>query len=201
LVQGEPNLPYICSRCYRAPELIFGATNYTSQIDMWSTGCVFVEMINGEPPFLGDSQIEQLIQIIKVLGTPSKEDVLQMNKSYDMKGYSKFPTVKPTDWKDLLRTKDPLAVDLVAKMLQYSPEKRETPAMALMHEYFDELREKDGEKEKIRSKIVPGFENEFRNSADGGEGSKWGEGRNSLNNNNVSKLGTMTVKRATHRLV
>jgi serine/threonine protein kinase len=37
---GEPNIAYICSRCYRAPELIFGNTQYTTQIDMWSTGCV-----------------------------------------------------------------------------------------------------------------------------------------------------------------
>lgn len=72
LVKGEPNLAYICSRCYRAPELIFGATDYTHQIDMWSTGCILVEMINGNPPFLGDSQIDQLIEIIKILGTPSK---------------------------------------------------------------------------------------------------------------------------------
>ncbi|MCB0369951.1 MAG: hypothetical protein KDD45_11095 [Bdellovibrionales bacterium] len=35
-------MAYICSRCYRAPELIFGATDYTMQIDMWSTGCVLV---------------------------------------------------------------------------------------------------------------------------------------------------------------
>lgn len=52
-------------------------------------------MINGEPPFIGDSQIDQLIEIIKVLGTPPKEDVLEMNRSYDMKEYNKFPTVKP----------------------------------------------------------------------------------------------------------
>lgn len=47
LIRGEPNIAYICSRCYRAPELIFGATEYTSQIDMWSLGCVIVQMING----------------------------------------------------------------------------------------------------------------------------------------------------------
>lgn len=75
LVPGQPNLAYICSRCYRAPELIFGATDYTSQIDIWSTGCVLVEMINDEPPFIGDSQIDQLIQIIKILGTPPKDDI------------------------------------------------------------------------------------------------------------------------------
>ena len=95
LTPGEPNLAYICSRCYRAPQLIFGATDYTPQIDMWSTGCVLAEMINGQPPFIGDSQIDQLIEIIKVLGTPPKDDILEMNKGYDMKEYSKFPTVKP----------------------------------------------------------------------------------------------------------
>ena len=30
LVKGEPNIAYICSRCYRAPELIFGATEYNA---------------------------------------------------------------------------------------------------------------------------------------------------------------------------
>jgi serine/threonine protein kinase len=97
----ETNLAYICSRCYRAPELIFGATDYTPQIDMWSTGCVLVEMINGVPPFMGDSQIDQLIEIIKVLGTPSTADVEEMNKNYDMREYSKFPKVKTNSWKNV----------------------------------------------------------------------------------------------------
>ncbi len=55
---GEPNIAYICSRCYRAPELIFGATDYNCQIDMWSTGCVIAELINGEPLFVGESAID-----------------------------------------------------------------------------------------------------------------------------------------------
>lgn len=75
LQKGEPNIAYICSRCYRAPELIFGATEYTTQIDMWSLGCVIVQMVNGEAPFLGDSQIDQLLEIIKILGTPQKQDI------------------------------------------------------------------------------------------------------------------------------
>lgn len=48
LVPGEPNIAYICSRYYRAPELIFGATEYTSAIDMWSTGCVMAELLLGQ---------------------------------------------------------------------------------------------------------------------------------------------------------
>jgi glycogen synthase kinase 3 beta len=47
-VRGEPNISYICSRYYRAPELIFGATEYTTAIDLWSTGCVMAELLLGQ---------------------------------------------------------------------------------------------------------------------------------------------------------
>lgn len=47
-VKGEPNISYICSRYYRAPELIFGATEYTSAIDIWSVGCVLAELLLGQ---------------------------------------------------------------------------------------------------------------------------------------------------------
>lgn len=71
----EKNLPYICSRCYRAPELIFGSTQYTTMIDIWSVGCVILEMIHGTPFFIGNSSIDHLIEVIKVLGTPTKTQV------------------------------------------------------------------------------------------------------------------------------
>ena len=58
IIKGEPNISYICSRCYRAPELIFGATQYHGYIDVWSIGCVIAEMINGEPFFLGESNLD-----------------------------------------------------------------------------------------------------------------------------------------------
>lgn len=47
-VKGEPNISYICSRYYRAPELIFGATEYTTAIDVWSVGCVLAELLLGQ---------------------------------------------------------------------------------------------------------------------------------------------------------
>lgn len=47
-VPGEPNISYICSRYYRAPELIFGATEYSTAIDMWSVGCVLAELLIGQ---------------------------------------------------------------------------------------------------------------------------------------------------------
>ena len=57
LVVGEPNVAYICSRYYRAPELIFGNTNYTTQIDVWSVGCVIAELMIGSPIFPGESVV------------------------------------------------------------------------------------------------------------------------------------------------
>ncbi|CAL9245568.1 unnamed protein product [Arabidopsis halleri] len=66
LIPGEPNISYICSRYYRAPELIFGATEYTSAIDMWSVGCVMAELFLGHPLFPGETSVDQLVEIIKV---------------------------------------------------------------------------------------------------------------------------------------
>lgn len=60
---------------------------------MWSTGCVIAEMILGEPLFPGDSGIDQLVEIIKVLGTPTSEQVLKMNPASTEE--FKFPQIKP----------------------------------------------------------------------------------------------------------
>lgn len=60
LVKGEPNISYICSRYYRAPELIFGATDYTAAIDIWSVGCVLAELMLGQPMFPGTAMPRQL---------------------------------------------------------------------------------------------------------------------------------------------
>lgn len=97
ILTNEANLPYICSRCYRAPELIFGATHYTSMIDVWSVGCVLLEMIQGSPLFIGENSVDHLIEIIKVLGTPTKSQVIDMNPNYDLNDY-KFPKVKKREW-------------------------------------------------------------------------------------------------------
>jgi len=82
LVAGEPNVAYICSRYYRAPELIFGASDYTVSIDMWSYGCVLAEFLLGAPLFPGPTAVDQLIEIVRIIGTPSKDEVMTMNPNY-----------------------------------------------------------------------------------------------------------------------
>jgi len=140
LVAGEPNVSYICSRYYRAPELIFGATNYTTAIDLWSTGCVMAELMLGQPLFPGESAVDQLVEIIKVLGTPTRQQILAMNPNYNE---FMFPQIKASPWTKVFKSKTipPEALDLLSKMLEYVPQTRIDPIGALVHPFFDELRD------------------------------------------------------------
>ncbi|MCJ8732833.1 hypothetical protein PDJAM_G00215850 [Pangasius djambal] len=139
LVRGEPNVSYICSRYYRAPELIFGATDYTSSIDVWSAGCVLAELLLGQPIFPGDSGVDQLVEIIKVLGTPTREQIREMNPNYTE---FKFPQIKAHPWTKVLRPRTPPeAIALCSRLLEYTPTARLTPLEACANSFFDELRD------------------------------------------------------------
>ncbi|KAL1916783.1 uncharacterized protein VTP21DRAFT_5487 [Calcarisporiella thermophila] len=139
LVPGEPNVSYICSRYYRAPELIFGATNYTTSIDLWSAGCVMAELMLGQPIFPGESGIDQLVEIIKVLGTPTKEQIRTMNPNYME---HRFPQIKPHPLSKIFRSRTPPeAMDLLSNLLIYTPQQRLTAIEAMCHSFFDELRQ------------------------------------------------------------
>ncbi|XP_068159198.1 uncharacterized protein sgg isoform X2 [Drosophila tropicalis] len=138
LLHGEPNVSYICSRYYRAPELIFGAINYTTKIDVWSAGCVLAELLLGQPIFPGDSGVDQLVEVIKVLGTPTREQIREMNPNYTE---FKFPQIKSHPWQKVFRIRTPTeAINLVSQLLEYTPSARITPLKACAHPFFDELR-------------------------------------------------------------
>lgn len=139
LLPDEPNVSYICSRYYRAPELIFGAQNYTVTIDIWSTGCVMAELMLCQPLFPGESGIDQLVEIIKVLGTPTKDQLLSMNPNYTE---HRFPQIKAHPFSKVFKSKTPQdAIDFVGLLLKYSPNERLTAFEAMAHPYFDELRD------------------------------------------------------------
>ena len=102
LIISEPNVSYICSRYYRAPELIFGSVQYTIAIDIWSMGCVIGEFILGRPLFPGENSTDQLVRILKTLGTPTKEQIFAMNPKYDE---LTFPAIKQRPWIDVFKTR------------------------------------------------------------------------------------------------
>jgi glycogen synthase kinase 3 beta len=142
LIKGEPNVSYICSRYYRAPELIFGATEYNTSIDIWSTGCVIAELVLGQPIFPGESAVDQIVEIIKILGTPNKNQIIAMNPEYNE---FRFPIIKAYPWPKVFKNK-PMPdefYDFLGKILIYEPHLRLRPLRAIAHPFFDELRDKN----------------------------------------------------------
>jgi glycogen synthase kinase 3 beta len=118
--------------------LIFGATDYTTKIDVWSAGTVLAELLFGQPFFPGDSGVDQLVEIIKVLGTPTREEIQMMNPNYTE---FRFPMIRPHPWQRVFRARTPQdAMDLVSQLLKYTPSARLSPLEAMCHEFFDELR-------------------------------------------------------------
>jgi serine/threonine protein kinase len=139
LEPGVPSVTYITSRYYRAPELMFGNTEYTFAIDIWSVGCVIAELLLQIPLFPGASGCEQIVEIIKILGTPTKDDISNMNPHY---GEFRFPPMGALPWEKIFKPgTDPNAVKFVSSLLKYNPKERPNPLEALASPYFDELRD------------------------------------------------------------
>jgi len=143
LVKTESNISYICSRFYRPPELILGANFYSPQVDVWSMGCVIAELVINLPIFQGKSATDQLKEIIKVLGTPTAEEIKNIGGKQIK--VEKLPKYHKQKWRDYFKGKinDELYFDLVDKLLVYEPNKRLTPYQAMCHAFFDELKKKD----------------------------------------------------------
>lgn len=96
------------------------------------------ELMLGQPLFPGESGIDQLVEIIKVLGTPTREQIRTMNPNYME---HKFPQIKPHPFSKVFRKADANAIDLIAKLLEYTPTERLGAIDAMVHPFFDELRE------------------------------------------------------------
>ncbi|KAI8117789.1 Serine/threonine-protein kinase minibrain [Lucilia cuprina] len=77
---GQRIYQYIQSRFYRSPEVLLGIP-YDLAIDMWSLGCILVEMHTGEPLFSGCNEVDQMNKIVEVLGMPPKYLLDQAHKT------------------------------------------------------------------------------------------------------------------------
>jgi len=141
LVKTEINISYICSRYYRAPELIFSAVDYTFAIDVWSVGCIIAELVLTKPLFMGEDSVDQIVEIIKILGTPSKKQIEAMNPDYR---HFKFPVIRCFTWKEVFNDYpevSPEFIDLLKNIIVYDPERRLKPLAALSHPFFNEIRD------------------------------------------------------------
>jgi len=122
---------------YRAPEVLLGCPKYSCPIDMWSMGTIFAEMVNKRPLFQGDSEIDQLFRIFRVLRTPTEEIWPDVTKLPDFK--ATFPNWTTFNLKPIMKNLDQAGMDLLEQMLIYDPSKRISARKALLHPYFDDL--------------------------------------------------------------
>ncbi|XP_064423814.1 cyclin-dependent kinase 11B isoform X2 [Latimeria chalumnae] len=134
----KPYTPVVVTLWYRAPELLLGAKEYSTAVDMWSVGCIFGELLTQKPLFPGKSEIDQINKVFKDLGTPSEKI---------WPGYNELPAIKKMTFTDYpynnLRKRfgallSDQGFDLMNKFLTYCPAKRTNAEEALKHEYFHE---------------------------------------------------------------
>jgi len=122
---------------YRAPEILLGCKLYSTAVDVWSIGCIFVEMITRKALFPGDSEIDQLFKVFRTLGTPNETVWPGVS---DLKEYkSDFPKWRRQPFSKILTSLDSNGLDLLEKLLTYQPSKRISAKTALLHPYFSDV--------------------------------------------------------------
>ncbi|XP_008792811.1 mitogen-activated protein kinase 3-like isoform X2 [Phoenix dactylifera] len=130
---------YVVTRWYRAPELLLCCDNYGTSIDVWSVGCIFAELLGRKPIFPGTECLNQLRLIINVLGTMNDADVDFIDNPKARKYIKSLPYTPGIPLADLYPHANPLAIDLLQKMLVFDPSKRISVTEALEHPYMSPL--------------------------------------------------------------
>ncbi|CDW52602.1 Cell division control protein 2-like protein [Trichuris trichiura] len=146
---GVPLRPYtheVVTLWYRSPEVLLGCERYSLGLDIWSIGCIFAEMVTGKPLFPGDSEIDQLFRIFRVLGTPTKAEWKDVESLPEYK--ANFPKWHGNHLSEFVNTVDPHGFHLLNKMLKYDPAYRITAKEVLSHPYFNDL----------DKTVLPGYE-------------------------------------------
>ncbi|CAG9331771.1 unnamed protein product [Blepharisma stoltei] len=141
-IQTDKNTPFIVSRYYRAPELIFCNCKYGSEIDIWAAGCIFLELFLGSPVFLGKNEGNQFIQQANILGPPSLSDIIRLTENTQIKPKIAAKAIKIGKKQNILEflrrsPKANEALDLIQNMLSWDPTKRPSATECLNHPFFD----------------------------------------------------------------
>jgi len=133
----------VVTQYYRAPELLSGSTYHSYGVDVWSVGCIFAELLGRKILFQAQSPIQQLNQVIKLLGTPHPEDIRASGASEGAFRYIMNQPYRPPalhTLHNLSSSASHEAIHLLCRMLYFNPSKRISVADALTHPYLDEGR-------------------------------------------------------------
>ncbi|RYY34255.1 hypothetical protein EON62_03465 [archaeon] len=147
---GSPVRSYtqsVVTLWYRAPELLLGATTYTTAVDMWSVGCIFAELLSKKPLFQAHTEMKQLSAIFDVLGTPT-DDAWPAWRSLRYATEFAIKPRAPVSLRQVLgkgvisfgggSTVTESGMDLLRALLCLNPDGRCTAAQALQHPWFTE---------------------------------------------------------------
>lgn len=124
--------------------------DYDSSIDIWSYGCVLAEAYLGSPIFKGDTTVDQLLNIFKVLGVPDTDQMSYLNRNKTLN--NNFPHVNPVTINKVFQGKGKELTSVLNKIFLYEPHKRLTALEIMALPFFDELRQKDSGNGKF---IIP----------------------------------------------
>ena len=137
---------YIQSRFYRSPEVMLGIA-YTPAIDMWSLGCILVELYNGYPLFPGRNEEDQMSKILEVLGPPGKALLARASRKLnffdafgiplpvvDSKGYIRL--AGNSSLKRVIGDEESF-IEFIGLCLKWDPDERITPEQALKHQWLN----------------------------------------------------------------
>ncbi|KAK3539937.1 hypothetical protein QTP70_019581 [Hemibagrus guttatus] len=138
---------YVATRWYRAPEIMLNWMHYNMTVDIWSVGCIMAELLTGRTLFPGTDHIDQLKLIMLLVGTPGPELLLKMSSESARNYINSLPQMPKRNFADVFIGANPLAVDLLEKMLVLDTDKRITAAEALAHPYFAQYHDPDDEPE------------------------------------------------------
>ncbi|TKR79869.1 hypothetical protein L596_014026 [Steinernema carpocapsae] len=133
---GSPNRPLthqVVTRWYRAPELLYGARHYGVGVDMWAIGCIIGELLLRLPIFPGESDIDQLVKIYDVLGTPTEEEWPGMTQFSD---YVKINECPARDIRGIFTAATEDLIELISMCLKFNPLVRWNATQALSSAYF-----------------------------------------------------------------
>lgn len=127
---------------YRAPELLLGASEYGFDVDVWSLGCIFAELLTRHPVFPGKNETDQLSKIFTLLGTPNNESWPNFRGLPNAKVLHPILSKSPSIASSLNASKFPYlsssGLRLLSSLLSLNPADRPSADEALQHRYFQE---------------------------------------------------------------
>jgi len=137
--QTCPMTEYVCTRWYRAPEVLCSWVDYTTAIDIWSIGCIFAEMLERKPLFPGHNTQHQLQAIINFVGKPVPEELNKIKNEKCRRFIESLPAAPGLHLEDAFPEAAPSALEFLSATLRFDPEQRVPVTEALTLSYVSQL--------------------------------------------------------------